>query len=75
MNRFEILDVCYSLFTEDVVALRNDLNILIDDHIKELNKNLKTKDNDYWNEVRISKNLEDTLADRLEEIKELKKNG
>jgi len=74
MNKSEIFDECYELSLSDKLALRDDLLMLIDDDVKQLERNLKSKDIDYWNAVYHAKRLEDTLTDRLEEIKELKNN-
>ena len=75
MNRMEIFDKCCSLPLEDKLTLRDDLNNLLTIDIDRMRREIKVLDTDYWGEVNRYKRLEDTLADRLEEIKELKKNG
>lgn len=71
----EILDECNSLSLIEKLDLRDDLNMLIDDDVKQLEKDIRLLNNDYWNESKRSKKLEEALVDRLTEIKELKRNG
>ena len=75
MNSFEILDECYSLSLYELVPLRDDLNELINKEIARKENGLVDMERSYYEEAKHSKYLEDTLVDRLEEIKELKKNG